>query len=151
VWACSEAPRTWGDKSACVSTDTTLDNFHRPAITAFDRHRVHAAMAQLGVVPRPHIMQAVDSFAQAHFTAPSPTSVTIGLHYRGNDHWEELPGGQLVPISLYVSADPPVAGRAELRSQIGYMCNESGALCGMHRRKVCAMFCGSVPCWRPTQ
>ena len=81
-------------------------------------------MVHLGVVPQPHIMQAVDSFARAHFIAPSPARVTIGLHYRGNDHWEELPGGQLVPISLYVRSARPVAGPALLWYLIGCLCNE---------------------------
>ena len=82
------------------------DNLHCPGLKdPFDRLRVNHAMRRLGVVAQPWVQETVREFVRDNFNDTLTgvrAGLVLGVHHRGTDHWDELPGGSLVPFELYV-------------------------------------------------
>ena len=81
------------------------DNLHCPGLKdPYDRLRVNHAMRRLGVVAQPWVQETVREFVRDNFNDTVTgvrAGLVLGVHHRGTDHWDELPGGSLVPFELY--------------------------------------------------
>jgi len=74
------------------------DNLHEKIMDVETRFRVHSVL-QREVRVREPLQNFVDRFFDAYLKGHT----VIGVHYRGNDHAEELPGGELIPLQLCIS------------------------------------------------
>ena len=98
-----------------------------------DRHRVHTAMTALGVVPSGWINETVSRFVRENFHEPSSggeepgprASLVVGVHYRGTDHADELPGNALVPIELFIETVRKVLQRKRGGEAVVFVASDS--------------------------
>ena len=135
--------------------NSRLDNLHRPALTPADRYRIHRALQRLGVRPLPAVLAKVQHFAEAHlgqpWVQPGAPPVTIAVHYRGTDHWDELPGGVLVPVDLFLHTvhtiidglkiGPDGGGRApRVRRVVVFVASDSDEAVGLIRSRLTAAY-----------
>jgi hypothetical protein len=82
------------------------DNLHCPGLSdPYDRERVHHAMSRLGVAIQPWVNDTIRQFVAENFhdrVTGERVGLVLGVHHRGTDHWDELPGGALVPFERYL-------------------------------------------------
>lgn len=79
-----------------------------------DRRRVSNALASLGIVAQPWVNETVRDFILDNFqdqATKQQAGLVLGVHHRGTDHTDELPGGALVPLELYVATVRQVIAR----------------------------------------
>jgi len=77
--------------------NTRWDNLHERTVTLRDRFVMHKQLRRI-VKVRPELEATVDRFYDERLRG----FTVVGVHYRGNDKAEELPGGELIPLELFI-------------------------------------------------